>query len=512
PLGTDRMPADEMSIEQARSLGAALSGPAGGEPMTAEEIEWLGMAVAKIGASADLVAAFLPAMTTTGWTAVCNQLGTARQQLVTEATMYGGEITATEAAGWAAIDTVFAGLGAIVVRDRSTHPESDASLLLDDMTAYSAALLVQQLDLDGPALARVSRELIEREQLEPAPYDSVHLGPRAADLLFDTMLATGAAPTAYVMLTLDAPELAYAVTDDQDLADRLVLAGTDIAAMHPAEASVAIPALARWLLKASSDYRPIDYKGQPAVALAQLIVPYLLPVLRSEPEGFGLSDAERKRVQMVIIEDDDALQLLFDERDRIAAGLAIPSASDAASRIAAIRDVAQLLAFVDTMRRKRDVQRVEHAQAEWDLMWTLVSGLVGLIPVPAVVSAASGVATTGLRSVLENAGVGPQSMDSVRSETLQSFDTMTTIASAILLCSTFDGMVATGQLAPGTKPPPLLDLSVDHPGSTYDHAVFTWLQGSGFDGGVFAELWQSQQEIHNSHETASNENCILIDC
>ena len=225
-----------------------------------------------------------------------------------------------------------------------------------------------------------------------------------------------------------------------------------------------------------------------------------------------LTDDERRRLQILIISDGAALQHVLGERDRIGAGLAAPPPSDVDARIGAVKDIAELLGYVDTMRTASAIQSAEQAQAEWELMWTVVGGLVSLIPLSAPYAVATGVATAGLRAGLEAAGVGPRSVASVRAETLQSFATMTTVASAVLLCSTFDSMVANGQVPPDAEPPPVPDLAAEHPGLEYDTAVLGWLQRSGFEDAVQDELNGTKQQIASTHEMAVDANCAILGC
>lgn len=500
-----------LTVEQVRAIGDALSGAAGDEPLTDAEINWLARALEHIAARPALVAALLPAMTTIGWTNLCDQLGAAKQRMATAAVIDGGrDATADEQADRARIDGMFARLGAIVVADRAVHPRSDATLLLTDMTPYAAAALAVTLDLDADAVAATTRRVVERErELIDHPVELV-LGPRAADLLFATMLSTPGAPKAYVLLTLDAPQLAMEATDDPALAHLLVRTGTDPANMTPAQAAIAMPAIVRWLLDARTRSSSLGYDPELTVTLADLAAPHLLQLVTSGTNSYALSDRERRAIQTAIISDGAALDHLLSERDRVLGHLAAGLPADPIERIAALGDLAALLAVVDSMRKAARIRTAEQDQAEWDLAWDLLDKAVGLIPAEGLWSVVPGAAVTLLRTGLEAAGVGPESVGEVRAAALGSFDTMTTIAAATVVCARFDQLVATGQIAPGTPLPPVPDVEADDVGEDYGDRFETWLVESGIAGDVVVDLHDVKQTIASDHEAARNANDALL--
>lgn len=499
-----------LSAEQVSAIGSALSGAAGGEPMTEAEISWLAAALEHIAARPGLVAAFLPSLTTIGWSNVCNQLGRSRQRFVTDAVMFGSDISADERLDWAATDRVFAGLGAILLADRAVHPESDPTLLLDDMTPYAAALLTAQLRLDADTLAATAREIVEREQLLLDHPPETVLGPRAADLLFAAMLATTRAPTAYVMLTTDAPQLAMEATDDPDLAHRLVRTGTDPVNMTAAQAELAMPALVRWILDARTRPSSTVYDLDLAATLADLVAPHLLQLLGATHDGYGLSSRERSAIESFILDDAAAFDRLLAERERIVGAFADPLPSDAIGRITALDDIAAMLAIIETMQRSRTIHTAEREQAEWDLMWDLVGRAASVVPLPGAWSVVPGTSLTVLRKALELAGIGPDSVGSVRRTALRSLDTMTTIAAATMVCAAFDEMTASGRIPPGAPPPPAPDPSARHVGSAYSDAFEAWLVASDLDAHVALELNGLKQTIASDHEAARNANDDLL--
>ena len=504
-----------LTAQQATALGTLLSGPAGSEPFDDREVAWLAEVLTQIAAPTDLTSAFLPAFTTTGWTAVCNALARDRQLQVTAA-LYDGRITAAEHAAWAGIDTAFAALGAMVVANREQHPLSRPTLLLDDMTPLAAAMLAQHFDLDAAALADLTRTLVQRERILIAATAETQLGPRAADVLFGCLLRTPGASTAYVLATRSDPSLLLEVAFDPALGARVAVEGTDPANMNVHDAAATVPNLVRWFLDAAGTLGSMTYNPALAATAADVIAPYLLPLLRSSNDGWGLSRRIRRAIQQLVIGDYIAFAHLLAQRERIAATLANPLTGDAESRIAAVRDIADLLAFIDTMQRARTIQRAEAERAEWDLMWTLLGYGQNLLKIGGVAAAVLSSAVGALRIALDEAGWAPGDVPGARADSLATFDRLTTVAAATLVATTFDEMVADGRIRAGTPLPPVPDLANAHRtdvgahrtdvGASYSQAFATWLATSGLDSAVLYELAAIKQAMASDHETTADAN------
>jgi len=518
-LATDPLPTpagptfERMTIEAARALGEALSGAAGDEAMTADEISWLQSRLAEVAGRPELMAAFLPAFTTVGWANVCNQLGERRQHAVTEALLYDASISADEHANWIGVDAIFASLGRILNENQRAHPLTDRTVLLLDMTPYAAALLVQQLDLDATTLVATARELIERERIDLYNAEETNVGPRAADLLMETMLATPTAATAYVMTTLDDPDLVLDVAFDPEVGNALLIAGTDPTSMTPGQAEEAIPVLVDWVLNESTSSLYMSYNPQLAIAAADLIAPYLLPILRPDAASYGMSANERKALAMLMIDNNAALDHLLAARERIGATLSTAICDPAATfeeRIDAVHDLAALLAIVDTMVRAADIRMAERTVAEYELAWTAIGyGADALSSVfTGTVGQVVGASGPAVRKITELFGLEPESVADVRADSLNRFDVVTTVAAATVVCATFDAMVSAGRIAPGTALPPVPDLDNEHVGVAYAHEFKEWLDH--LDPAVAAELNSIKQTIASDHEAETDAHGELI--
>ena len=515
PLPVPVGPAFEaMTIESARALGEALSGPAGADDMTMEEMAWLQGRLAEVAGHPQLVAALLPAFTTAGWANVCNKLATTRQHAVTEALLYDGSISDGERAGWAGIDAVFVSLGQILNTNQELHPRSDLTQLLIDMTPYAAALVVRQLDVGVDTLVAMSRELIDRERVALCYAEETNLGPRAADLLMVKMLATPTAATTYVMTTVDDPGLVLDVAYEPGLGNAMLAAGTDPASMSPDQAAQAIPVLIDWILNESTSSPYMSYNPLLAVAAVDLIAPYLLPVLRPDADGYGMTSKDRKAIQNLIIDNNAALDHLLAARERIATTLGTAISDPAASfmdRKNAVRDLAEILAIVDTMVRASDIRSAERDVAEYELAWSVVgfaaNAVSSYIETP-VVAGAVGSAGPALQKMGELFGLGPTSVADVRAASLNRFDVVTTVAAASVVCATFDAMVSAGRIPAGTALPPLPDLDQEHVGVAYSHDFNEWLDD--LDPDVATELDGIKQTIASDHEAEADANGELL--
>lgn len=491
--------------DQARALGEALSGATDGESLDADEIAWLASTLGGIAADADLRAAFLPALTTAGWTALCNQLARNRQLQMTAALLYDGRASAAERTGWADIDAVFAALGAALVSNHEVHPFSDATLLVeDDMTPLAAALLVQHLDLDADTLAALTRQLVQRERVLIDTTAETQLGPRAADLLLATIARTPRAATAYVLLTIDDPDLLLESSFDPQLGVQVATLGTDPTNMTADQAEHTVPQLVRWFLDASRTANSLVYNPALASGAAEVIAPYLLPLLRSTDDGWGVPARERRAVQQLVIGDSRAFDRLLAKRDQIAATLGTPlSGGDAEARIAAVRDIADVLAFIDTMQRAQVIGQAQDAQAEWELMWALVGSGQNALPINGMIT---GAATAMVRDVVERAGWAPGSVDQARTHSLDHFDAITTVACATLVAATFDEMVEAGRIPSDAPPPPAPDPAAEGIGAAYSEAFVDWLEGAGLSAAAVYELTAIKEAIASDHETTANAN------
>ena len=428
--------------------------------------------------------------------------------------MFDGRITAGEASGWADIDATFAALGAMVAADHQRHQLSKPTLLLEDMTPMAAALLAQHLELDAITLANLTRSLVSQERLLIDTTPVTQLGERAADVLLACLMRTAGGPTAYVLATMDDPSLLLEVAFDPTIGVRVAAVGADPANMTKDEAARTVPGLVRWFLDASRNASSMTYNPALAVGAADVLAPYLLPMLRSTDGGLGLSRKTRRAIEDLFVGDDEAFAHLLGARDRVVRGLTEPLPGSAQSLIAALGEIADLLAIIDTMRRARIIRRAEDQQAEWDLMWTLIGygqNLLRLTPVASVaVSAVVGAVHYGI----DELGWGPAEVDGVRASSLAEFDRLTTVAAAILVATRFDEMVATHRVPVGTRPPPAPNLQSGggaDVGASYTKAFEAWLDTSGVEDVVAIELFAIKNAIASHHETTANANEVLLE-
>jgi hypothetical protein len=485
-----------ITVEQARSLGAALSGAAGEQPMTDEEIAWLADQLAVIAGRPELRAAFLGALTPTGWIDVANQLGQRRQERVTEAVLYDGEVSPDDAAGWAAIDRVFAGLAAVAATDPLSH--------VDGLDPYAAALLAQGLHLDAETLAALARDLIERERRDFDGPITTNRGPRAADILLTTILMTDGGPTAFVMETLDDPSLLLLTADDPEIGNAVAIAGVAPELMSAEQAAVAIPILARWIPEAANTTLGSQANDRLALAMAGIATPYFLPLLKRQG-AYGMTDEEKKAIGDLIIGDAQAFEVVLQHRDAVLDPFSTVGLGYSDLR-AAVGDVAATIGIVDTFVRAATVLRGREEREQWELAWS-VTGLIADVPSAIGESMAWNLASPGLeagKAFIEWLGAGPASEVEVNSSSLATQDVVTSVAAASLVCTTFAEMAAEDHIPPGCPLPPLPDLSERDVGGSYKAAFEVWLATSGIDEQFSPRLGAVMDAVYNEHESEAN--------
>jgi hypothetical protein len=306
--------------------------------------------------------------------------------------------------------------------------------------------------------------------------------------------------------------LIFAATADAALGGRLALVATDPANMSTAQAALAVPALARWLADAGTTLAYRSANPATGSLFVDLVAPYLLPLLRTTPDGFHLAASERRAIETTIMEDPEAFEHLL-ERRHIALGSALGSGTsfDAAARVAALRDIADLLAIVDTIGRATEIRSAERANAEWEFLWSALSSLAGLAPLSGPAAAGPGAGLTAVRKLLEANGHGPADIDEVRTRSLSGLDALTTVAASVVVRMTFDQLMHAGRVPADSEPPPVPDLDTEEVGATYSYDLDRWLTAGDFSNDVVYEISAVKQTIASSHEATAIANEVLLD-
>lgn len=269
----------------------------------------------------------------------------------------------------ASVDRVLAGLARIVTNDGGPRAVADLALTLDP---YDGAALVHQAALDADTLADVGLRLLRqvREGREDARIDQwpeEHFGgPNTGDLLFETMLRTPGAPTAFVIAVQDEPDLLWWSATDADLPEAVALIGTDPANIAPADAGAVLHGFTDWFRQLGAPWAPSRHVVPPAEYrsfLGDLAVPWFADygAIRSD---WDLERNARRADLAFVIADPEARRAIFAEADRIAA--TIDRDGPGSSTGTGLVESFGMLLEVD---EERKVHEAETAKASWDLSW-----------------------------------------------------------------------------------------------------------------------------------------------
>jgi len=292
---------------------------------------------------------------------------------------------------------------------------------------------------------------------------------------------------------------------------RVMVSGSHPVEMAKDQAAVALPPLIRYIAARAGWLEYQTYNPDIALAAADLLAPYLLPVLRSTPDGFDLTADERRATLRLLVDDERAFKRILESRDRLLAGVELSPTADHLEVLSALRDVSELLGLVDMMSRHAAVAEGERALETWGLLWTAVGAVVSLVPGGSEVNAAVGAATKGVHSLLDRLGVGPDTIDEVRHRSLRNFDTVTALGASTVVAAAFDRLVRSGTIGVEVPTPPLPDVEADNVGMAYTVAFEDWLERSGFDDATASWLSAVKNAVSSPHESAANATGALLD-
>ncbi len=480
-----------MTIEDAQSLGWALSQTHLKSLTKNAEISWLATSLAEIAQRPELVAAFLANMTDDAWRHLCDQLGDDRITLLSTLTVEG-RLSDDNRSRLASIDAVFAHLGTIMA--------SGSATALNTMHPYAAAMLVQHLQLSARDLATLSVDLIRHYRVGGWA-DVQRPGPGTGDLLMRTMLDTPGAPAAFMLLIANDPAVVLDSAHNHALAEQLILEGTNPARITTQQAGTVIPSLARYLL--SSNAAQSGFYGQPvrdkSAFAVDLIAPWLLQFTATHHNDWHFANGEGARLLATIINDGEAFARLSLRRSEIAAGLSVTIATAGDSGRHAVEDLAAILGLIDALARQHNIARAAEERQLWNIGFALISVAAAQLPGGAIATVGAGLSLAALRKLLVQHGIAPKDAQAVEHDTLYALDWQTTVAAATVVCLTFDEMTRDGRIAAHTPPPPLPDPHAAAPGARYSSDFEMWLDTANL-GSATAVLFGLKQTLASTHE------------
>lgn len=498
---------EPMTAARAESVGWLISHLDPDDNWSATELVALNHVLAAIVASPSWTAAFVTSLSPAAWTMLCDQLGDERRRLVSDAYEVDATVTAREASSWAPIDTAFALLGSF-----ASAGGTDVDAFIGDAHPYGVALVVSHLGLDAHELARVSREIIERERIALSGEEATFAGERAADIVMRSMLEVDGAPAEFAVLVADDPSLALWTASGAALTNEFVRTAVDPRWMSEDGAARALAPITSFLVdNAEVGLYPRD-NPQVAMLAADVMAAWLtrFPETRAWPIDFR--DGDQAEL-VAIIRGMDAASARLSEavttttQDRLA--IVANGAHDATWR-SALDDVAALGSFFQTIERGHGIESARDAEAMRAITWGALDALAGVAPTGPVLGWVTGVAVTAAQVASEQFGWF-DTVDDVRRDTLITFDTATALVAAAMVATRFAHLVGGGRLDPDTKRPPMPDPDADHVGADYSARFEAWLTDNVADDDIAGQLNEIKQTMLSDHDAEETAGLIALD-
>ena len=358
------------------------------------------------------------------------------------------------------IDQAFAGIAAI---STVVHGSGSIPQLTREMDPYAAAVLVSRAGVDPDMLPWLSFEILHRyiEGHPPMRTEDCYPGPKTADILFQTILATEGAPTRFVLLASDEPEVLWWTAADSRLAQQVAAVGTDPANITAPEAHVVIHSFVNWFDGADTLFRSeFQYVEPPTVSsrafLGALAAPWFVEFGPGTTD-WGPDDASRSADLAFIIDDPEARDALLDAmNDRIAT--ISPDGAGARSN-QAVGAAIGMLTELEVERQIRDAKRAEDA---WDGGWSIVQRIISLGsklfgPDVAAIAQIAVQGSSLIKKLLEESGWlgAPPPVGSVARRVELERDRILITASAVSVHAAFESLSGDPGIIPGASAPPL---------------------------------------------------------
>jgi hypothetical protein len=372
----------QVTVEEARALGAMLNSDDLDRFMdSTEELQWLARQLQAISRDPVLSAEFLANFHQ--WERLLESFATAHR----EAHYYLSFGDERHEHRPEHVERAVGALGEL----RQFMPDSghvEYPAWLDAFDPYAVGLIAGHLDLSDQTLARLAANTLDRwwnDEQGWTDYDWRNDVPMPADLFYAEMVERPASAGAFLLDPRLSPEMLWGITGDWEAPRQLLLAGTSPAVLSAAEAEELLVPLLEWIYEHGWWVDQTDWwsnwEDVPPVSTfaGELVAPWLRQFSPFN-DDWGISKEHRANLLQDIAEDEDALQAMVARSEQLAAEGFTALAADGRHDFT-LEEMSGLVGLLGQVVMNDRVEDEEERLAQWELMFTVVSNVVGFVPV-----------------------------------------------------------------------------------------------------------------------------------
>lgn len=396
----------------------------------------------------------------------------------------------------AAIDAVLAGLAGALRGGEL----GDTIAVLDQLHPYSAALVVQYLQLDPTTLAEVADRLVARWCDQP--WSEYGIGspsqfaershPNPADVLFPLLLAAGPeAAVRYVALAGAHPQALFAASTDPALAHQLMRTATDPANVPAATSGALLVPILDWFRTGyDSPAGTAVYDADALLFVIDLMAPWTME-LGPMATAWGLDLDHKAEIMAFLVSTDAAIDRLLANlggiRDSV---LAHVRQGDAES----LAEFACYFGFLTRSILDERVRDEERLAAAWSFTVNLLSVGVSAISLGTTAAITSNLAIIGL-GALPVADV-----EGARTDAEYVSQYAHAVAAAAVAHTVYQQWLLEGVLQAQDCPPPPTATKAAHPADAFHRDYQQWLHvlPGGFNGELATRVDRLVQMLLNA--------------
>lgn len=431
-----------------------------------EQIAWLQERLSVVAASPEARRGFLERLGDERLIDVCDRLARRQADLDLDTGLLAGPSPAAER-----IAAVLGTIGRIVQVRRDDGGRLDLATLTGTMQPIPAAQLIAGMTLAADELVALTYATLERWLSTASLGASVLWNERApGDVLLPVVANDPLASRLLLERSVDQLGVVFRTSREKWPAEAVVLNGTDPAHVSVSQAGGIVPAVLTYL-RDEHDTIPLGYGDPPDYSRAWLgaLAGGWLFELTSRRSSWGLTSEEASDALRFALDDEDAMRVLTEHGSAAIEAMAGTLAEGGRTARRALEELSGMLGALNALMAAEQVDDALAARAAWDLSWSVATvvaaGALGALNLPAGVltaMAAEGAEAGGVslvdsaKATMEREGWlgAPPNESAVRQDAARWRDDMTALQAAAIVGVTFQALVASGRVPPGTPRPP----------------------------------------------------------